>query len=286
MSKRDGRERRQRQPHRDARHRVQNAGAAHACGFLVFGIGLGEHRRQQEESKRRPQKPFDQDHAGHGIDVEARQPDRGDEIVERPVAAEQKQPGDDIEHERRAERDDRGEIGEGLERRIGALDQPRHQAAEGERDRHAAEAEDQRIEQAAEELPVGQELPVIGEGEIAGRAGHRRGVQAAVEQKNQRRHDQDQQRERQHRDHGPCRIGRGGGGLECAGTGDLHYRFLGDERVSLSPRAGRGRGEGALPLGWTAEQRPSRSESRGGPLTLLRFAQSTSPRAAGRGEFS
>ena len=238
MSKRDGEERRQRQPHRDARHRAQNAGAAHARGFLVFGIGLGEHRRQQQEGERRPQKPFDQDHAGHGIDVEARQPDRRDEIVERPVAAEQEQPGDDIEHERRAERDDRGEIGEGLERRIGALDQPGDEAAEGERDRHAAEAEDQRIRQAAEELPVGQKPPVIGEGEIAGRAGHRRGVQAAVEQENQRRHDQEQQHERQHHDQRPRRIGRGGGKCECAGTGDLHFRFLGDERVSLSPRAG------------------------------------------------
>src|SRR5579862_9757099 len=50
---------------------------------------------------------------------------------------------------------------------------------------------------------------------------------------------------------------------------------------SLSPRAGRGSGEGASPLG--ADLR--RSESRRGPLTLGRYAPSTSPRAAGRGEF-
>src|SRR5580692_1625478 len=42
----------------------------------------------------------------------------------------------------------------------------------------------------------------------------------------------------------------------------------GDERVSLSPRAGRGWGEGALPPDWTAEQHPDCSESRRGPLTL------------------
>jgi hypothetical protein len=43
-----------------------------------------------------------------------------------------------------------------------------------------------------------------------------------------------------------------------------------------SPRVrGEGRDEGALPLG---------SESRRGPLTLARYAHSTSPRAAGRGD--
>jgi hypothetical protein len=46
---------------------------------------------------------------------------------------------------------------------------------------------------------------------------------------------------------------------------------------SLSPRAGRGRGEGASPLG--AELR--RSESWRGPLTLVRSAHSTSPRTRG-----
>jgi glycosyl transferase family 87 len=46
--------------------------------------------------------------------------------------------------------------------------------------------------------------------------------------------------------------------------------------VSPSPRLrGEGRDEGAYPLG---------SESRRGPLTLARFAPSTSPRAAGRGD--
>ena len=46
--------------------------------------------------------------------------------------------------------------------------------------------------------------------------------------------------------------------------------------ASPSPRVrGEGRDEGASPLG---------SESRRGPLTLLRFAQSTSPRPAGRGD--
>ena len=52
-----------------------------------------------------------------------------------------------------------------------------------------------------------------------------------------------------------------------------------DARDSLSPRAGRGWGEGASRLG--AELR--RSESRRGPLTLVRYALSTSPRTAGRG---
>src|SRR5580704_3882827 len=47
--------------------------------------------------------------------------------------------------------------------------------------------------------------------------------------------------------------------------------------VSLSPRAGRGWGEGASPLG--AELR--RSESRRGPLTLAHFVRSTSPRTRG-----
>jgi hypothetical protein len=46
---------------------------------------------------------------------------------------------------------------------------------------------------------------------------------------------------------------------------------------SLSPLAGRGWGEGALPQG--SELR--RSESRRGPLTLTRFARSTSPRTRG-----
>src|SRR5580704_17495715 len=50
--------------------------------------------------------------------------------------------------------------------------------------------------------------------------------------------------------------------------------------VSLSPLAGRGWGEGVYLLG--AES--TRSESRRGPLTLVRFAHSTSPRAAGRGK--
>jgi hypothetical protein len=49
---------------------------------------------------------------------------------------------------------------------------------------------------------------------------------------------------------------------------------------SLSPRAWRGWGEGASPLG--TELR--RSESLRGPLTLVRYALSTSPRAAGRGD--
>ena len=68
-----------------------------------LGIGLREHRRQQEKGQRRPQKALDQNHAGHRIDVEARQAERGDQIVERSVAAEQEQPGDDVEHKRRAE---------------------------------------------------------------------------------------------------------------------------------------------------------------------------------------
>src|SRR5579864_5100110 len=54
---------------------------------------------------------------------------------------------------------------------------------------------------------------------------------------------------------------------------------VGSKRVKLaapSPRV-RGEGEGASPLG--AELRCS--ESRRGPLTLLRFAQSTFPRARG-----
>ena len=55
-----------------------------------------------------------------------------------------------------------------------------------------------------------------------------------------------------------------------------------DARDSLAPRAGRGWGEGASPLG--AELR--RSELRRGPLTLAHSARSTSPRAAGRGENS
>ena len=49
---------------------------------------------------------------------------------------------------------------------------------------------------------------------------------------------------------------------------------------SLSPRAGRGWGEGASPPGSDV----SAQNSLRGPLTLVRYAHSTSPRAAGRGD--
>ena len=76
---------------------------------------------------------------------------------------------------------------------------------------------------AAEELPVGQEPPVIGPGEIAERAGRRRGVQAAVEQEPERRDDQRRQHDREHRDED--RRGVGGNAVS-----DGH-----DHRTSTAP---------------------------------------------------
>ena len=155
----------QRQPHGDAPDRLPHAGAAHARGFLELGVGIAQRRAHQQERERRPQKSFDQDHSGHGVDVDQHVGCAGEmaiELIDRPGLAEHQQPGTDIENVRSSKRDDRGEIGERLERRVGALDDPGADPADHNRYRRAAGREYERVDARCDKAPAaehGREIP-------------------------------------------------------------------------------------------------------------------------------
>ena len=126
------------------------------------------------------------------------------EMIDRPGLAEEQQPGRDVEDVGRAERDDRGEIGERLERRVGALDDPGGDPADHEREQRARRREHERVDAGGDEVAALRAPPRNCRGPTAespdvGPAM----VSAALQQQQERRHhqrreDHDQQR-RQHR---------------------------------------------------------------------------------------
>ena len=133
---------------------AQTPAPLHARRLLELRIGVAQRGAHQQERQRRPQEALDQHHAGHGIDVDQHVGRAGQvavELVDRPGLAEHQEPGRDIENVGRAERDDRGHIGEPLERRIGALDDPGHDPADQQRDGGAAGRERQRVEGGGDE---------------------------------------------------------------------------------------------------------------------------------------
>ena len=173
--------------------------ASSSSGFELRSVALTKQERQ-----RRPQEAFDQHHAGHRIDIDDDVGVAGErpvEMIDRSGFAEEQQPGGDVEDVGRAERDDRGEIGERLERRVGALDDPRRHPPDQQRQRRARRREHQRVDRGGDDVPALQHRLEIAE--APGGAARRRpgDGEAALHQEQERRHDQRQQDHDQQRRH-------------------------------------------------------------------------------------
>ena len=183
---------------------IHDAGTAHARGFLQLRIGVAQRRAHQEKRQRRPQEALDHDHPGHGIDVDQNVGGAGNaavELIDRAGLAEQQQPRRHIKNVRRSERDDRGEIGQRLERRIGALDDPGGGPADRQRDHRAAGREHERVGADGKEAPTPQHRFEVGQAPFAAAL---RVHDTGFEQKHERRQHQrgehdDQDRRKQRR---------------------------------------------------------------------------------------
>jgi hypothetical protein len=179
---------------------------------------------ESSRNERRPQKSFDHDHSGEGIHVEDR-PDASrhshQRSIDRAGAAEQEQPGRDVENVGRAERYDRRQIGEGLERRRSAHDEPGDDTAHADGECGGADAEHEGIRQALVKLPVGQDPAVMIEREVAEVAGRRGQAKAALDERHQRRdhHGAENEREDNHE-----REGRIGGAPRSRAAGGAPSR--------------------------------------------------------------
>ena len=129
------------------------------------------------------------------------------EVVDRAGLAEEQQPGGDIEDVGRAERDDRGQIGERLERRIGALDNPGGRPADQQRQHGARRREHQRVHAGGEKVPAAQHRFEIAQPPLRGVHGGARDRHAALHQEHERRHHQRGQDHNQERRQ-PCGLPR------------------------------------------------------------------------------
>ena len=202
---------RQREPQGHPPDGHPDAGAAHARGFLQLRIGVAQRRAHQEERQRRPQEALDHDHAGHGIDVDQKVGGAGNaavELIDRAGLAEQQQPRRHIKNVRRAERDDRGEIGQRLERRIGALDDPGGGPSDRQRDHRAAGREHERVGAGGKEAPTPQHRFEIGQAPFAAALRvHDTGFEQKHERRQHQRGEHDDQDRRKQRASGKRRDG-------------------------------------------------------------------------------
>ena len=176
------------------------AGAAHARGLFQFGVRIAQRGADEQERERRPQKAFDDHHAGHGIDVDEDirvAGERAVEMIDRSGLAEEQKPSGDVENVRCAERDDRGEIGECLER-VGALDDPGGDPADHERSAALAAANTSELARG-EEIARVQHGCEIAETPLVGERGRPRNRHTSLQQKHERRHHQ---RAKDHNQHG------------------------------------------------------------------------------------
>ncbi len=166
--------------------------AADAGGLLERGIGVAEHRRQQQEGERRPQQPLDEDHAAERIDVDGR-PCAAEPIVQqrvdRPGFAEQQQPGDDVEDIGNAERDDRGQIEDLPAWRIGPLGKPGLRRADHQREQRRAQRIEHAVEQRRPERAAAEDRGEVPKGEGAEAAARIELMHARIGQEHERRND-------------------------------------------------------------------------------------------------
>ncbi len=189
-------------------------------------------------------------------------------MIDRAGLAEEQQPGGDVEDIGRAQRDDRGEIGERLERRVGALDDPGRHPADQERQRRARRREHQRIDGGGDDVPALQHRLEIAEAPRR-RARRRPGDgEAALDQEQERRHHQRQQDDDQQRGEdrglprrqaGAARRGRrkGGAGIDTRDVSRRGHetRFLPHALLPLYCRHGGGGARGLFGAACAAGQR-------------------------------
>jgi hypothetical protein len=156
------------------------------------GIHRAERRRHHEKNKRRPERRFDEHHAAQGVDVQqsllVQQP--AQPVIHRAGLAEQQQPADGVQDERRAEGGERGEISQAPQRRIRPRDDPGHQAADQRRQQSAADREIDCIEKRLDNLEFTKEIRVKTERELIQLAGERGGKETGLENRIERRKDE------------------------------------------------------------------------------------------------
>jgi hypothetical protein len=146
-----------------------------------------------KERKRRPEHPFDEDHPAQRIDVDLDSAAEHlmDQRVDRPGFPEQQEPGDDVEHVGNAERDDRGDIEQLSQRRVGALGEPSLCRTDDEGEQRRSQCIEERVDERRAKRALGEDRREVPEREGPESAAGIELVQARISQKQERRQDCD-----------------------------------------------------------------------------------------------
>ena len=201
---RDDRRHDQRERHREQRR--ERAGAGDLGGLLQARVHVAQRRGGEHVDIGRVIDAEHEHQAPQRIEIDAPvEPDPFEHGVDQAgLGRAEDRPRHARDQRRREQRQDAGGGDEPLERRVGADHDPGEQQPDHDRDRGAAAAGDQRVEQRLGDIRVRQHDEEIGDREMAqaDAVDHRIGVGERAEQQHQDRIDDEKAQDRQ-QEHNP-----------------------------------------------------------------------------------